>query len=363
MTVREQLGYWSAGLAVFIVVLWLLADALLPFVLGAAIAYLTDPIADWLEKHGLSRLLSTVVITVASIGAVVIGLLLVVPVLVGQTRQIISQMPWLVDEIGSLIALWTPEVEEEGSFVSGALANLRESAEKWSVGLLQRVWSGGLALINFVALLLVTPVVAFYLLMDWDRIVAAVDDYLPREHRETIHHLSRELDRVLSGFVRGQLSVCLILGVFYAAALMIVGLKFGLLIGIFAGLISFIPFVGSIVGGLLSVGVAAAQYWEDPVWIAVVAAIFAVGQAVEGNFLTPKLVGGKVGLHPVWLLFALSAFGVVFGFVGVLIAAPAAAVIGVLTRFFLARYKAGRLYQGSRAWQQAMAERREPEER
>ncbi len=149
--------------------------------------------------------------------------------------------------------------------------------------------------------------------------------------------------------------VCTILGMFYAVALSLIGLQFGLLIGAFAGLISFIPFVGSIFGGILSIGVAVAQFWNEPVMIAAVAIVFAVGQAVEGNFLTPKLVGGKVGLHPVWLMFALSAFGSLFGFVGLLVAVPSAAAIGVFGRFLIERYQNGRLYQGSAEWQDRMA--------
>jgi predicted PurR-regulated permease PerM len=173
----------------------------------------------------------------------------------------------------------------------------------------------------------------------------------------------RELDRVLAGFVRGQLSVCAILGAFYAVALSLIGLQFGLLIGAFAGLISFIPFVGSILGGVLSLAVAVAQFWDQPQMIAAVAAVFVAGQAAEGNFLTPKLVGGQVGLHPVWLMFALSAFGSLFGFVGLLIAVPAAAGIGVISRFLIERYKAGRLYLGSAEWQeQAAADSSPPEE-
>jgi predicted PurR-regulated permease PerM len=355
MTVREQVRYWGIGLVVFAFLLWWLADALLPFVLGAAIAYLTDPVADWLESKGLSRVLATVVITAVSIGAVVVGILLVLPLLVDQVRQVVANAPAYVDDARALMVLWLPDIETEGSFLNNALNNLKANAQSWSVGLLQRVWSGGVAFINFVAVVLVTPVVAFYLLMDWDRMIEGIDDYLPLEHREDIRAIARGIDTVLSGFVRGQLTVCLILGTFYAVALMVIGLDFGLLIGVFAGLISFIPFVGSIIGGLLSIGVAAAQFWDDPIWIAVVALIFAAGQALEGNFLTPKLVGDKVGLHPVWLMFALSAFGVAFGFVGLLIAVPCAAAIGVFGRYCLEQYKGGRLYQGSNAaWSDAI---------
>lgn len=346
MTVREQMRYWGIGSLIFILLLWLLADALLPFVLGAAIAYLTDPLADWLEARGLSRLLATVLITLASIGTAIVGVLLVLPLLVDQIRDLVSATPGYVDEARHVVARLLPEIETEGSFLNTAIANLKQNAQSWSIELLQKAWSGGLALVNFVTVALVTPVVAFYLLMDWDRMVEGIDDYLPRQHQREIHYIVRELDRVLAGFVRGQLTVCMILGTLYAVALLAVGLNFGLLIGVFAGLISFIPFVGSILGGLLSIGVATAQFWDEPVWILTVAAIFVVGQAIEGNFLTPKLVGDKVGLHPVWLMFALSGFGVTFGFVGLLVAVPAAAAIGVVGRYIAERYKSGRLYHG-----------------
>jgi predicted PurR-regulated permease PerM len=189
------------------------------------------------------------------------------------------------------------------------------------------------------------PVVAFYLLLDWDRMIASIDGLLPREHAGDIRRVAGEIDRVLAGFVRGQLSVCAILGGFYAVALVVIGLPFGLLIGLFAGLVSFIPFVGSILGGALSIGVALFHFWGDWGWIGAVAAVFVIGQAAEGNFLTPRLVGSSVGLHPVWLMFALSAFGSLLGFTGLLVAVPAAAAIGVIGRFALELYRAGRLYR------------------
>lgn len=347
MPVREQLGYWTLALVVFILLVWVLADALLPFVLGIGLAYLTDPIANWLERKGTGRILATVLITFISVSGVVVAIVLVLPMLVEQVRDLVLQVPALIEAGRAKAAEFLPQFDRDGSIVKRAMTALGENAKSWSVAIVKQIWSGGLALINFVAVVVVTPVVAFYLLMDWNRLVAGIDDFLPRDHRKTIHRLARDLDNVLSGFLRGQLTVCLLLGAFYAIALMSVGLNFGLLIGLFAGLISFIPFVGSIMGGLLSVSVAAAQYWEDPVWILVVAVIFGVGQMIEGNFLTPKLVGGKVGLHPVWLLFALSAFGALFGFVGMLIAVPAAAMVGVVARFLIEQYKEGRLYRGN----------------
>jgi len=351
MTVREQLGWWGVGLLAFVLLLWLLADALLPFVLGAALAYLTDPIADRLERAGLSRTLATVVITIGSLGLAVLALLLIIPVLVDQVQSAIAAAPGYVERLRDFVATRLPELADQESALRGALESLREKAQGWSGAVLKRLWSSGVAVVDFVSLMVITPVVAFYLLLDWDRMIAWIDDCLPREHRRMVQGLATELDTKLAGFVRGQLSVCAILGVFYAVALTVIGLEFGLLIGAFAGLISFIPFVGSIMGGILSIGVAVAQFWGDWGWIAAVVGVFVFGQVMEGNVLTPRFVGGQVGLHPVWLIFALSAFGSLFGFVGLLIAVPAAASIGVLSRFLVGHYKDGRLYKGSAPFQ------------
>ncbi|MFQ5566777.1 MAG: AI-2E family transporter [Paracoccaceae bacterium] len=364
MTMGEQLRWWGVGVAAFIVLLWFLADAILPFVLGAALAYLTDPLADRLERAGLSRLLATVVITAGSLGVAALALVLIIPTLIDQVQSAIANAPTYIEWLRGFVITYLPSLSDDDSALRSALENLRARAEGWSVSVLKGLWSGGLAVVDFVALVVITPVVAFYLLYDWDRMIASIDDALPRQHRDTIHRLTGELDRVLAGFVRGQLSVCAILGAFYAVALSVIGLQFGLLIGAFAGLISFIPFVGSILGGLMSIGIAAVQFWGEPGMIAAVAVVFVAGQAVEGNVLTPKLVGGKVGLHPVWLLFALSAFGSLFGFVGLLVAVPAAAGIGVIGRFLVAQYKGGGLYRGSAEWRAREAtDSGRPEER
>ena len=187
---------------------------------------------------------------------------------------------------------------------------------------------------------------AFYLLLDWDNMVARIDSLVPRDHAPVVRQLAGEIDRVLAAFVRGQLSVCLVLGSYYAMALMLAGLQFGLIVGAIAGAITFIPYVGALVGGILAIGLALFQFWGDWLSIGVVAAIFAAGQFLEGNVLTPKLVGKSVGLHPVWLLLALSAFGSVFGFVGMLVAVPIAASMGVLTRFAVGQYQRSLLYRG-----------------
>jgi predicted PurR-regulated permease PerM len=233
--------------------------------------------------------------------------------------------------------------------LKGYLAGSADRLFAWATDMIAGLLSGGAAAANTLSLLVITPVVAFYLLRDWDRIARTVDGWLPRAQAPTLRTLAREVDRTLAGFLRGQGTVCLLLGVFYALGLSLVGLDFGLVIGLLAGLLSFIPFVGSIVGLFLSVGLAVLQF-DDWLPVAIVAGVFFVGQGLEGYVLTPRLVGRSVGLHPVWVIFAILAGGALFGFVGVLLAVPVAAVVGVGARFALSRYLASPYYDagGSR---------------
>lgn len=350
MTVGEQARWWGIGFIVFVVFMWVFSGVITPFIAGAALAYFLDPLADRLEARGLSRALSTTIIGLVMLAIGVVALIIIVPLLLDQAKQIVETAPVyaaaLRDWISTVGAERAPNLFAEGSVVMQNLGALQEQVRDWSLSLVKSAWSSGLALIDYALLLVVTPVVAFYLLLDWDNMVAEIDGWLPRQHKSEIRRIAREIDRVLAGFVRGQISVCLILGTFYAAALLIIGLNFGLLVGLFAGLISFIPFVGSILGGALSIGIATFQFWDQPEMIGAVVITFVIGQAVEGNYLTPKLVGGSVGLHPVWLMFALSAFGALMGFTGLLIAVPTAAAIGVFSRYALEQYKSGRLYRG-----------------
>ena len=351
MTVGEQLRWWGLGFALFLFLVWWLSDPLLPFLLGAAIAYLADPLADRLERLGLSRIMATVVLSVGLAGAGLMAALVVVPLLVDQIESLIRNAPAYLRAAQDLLSQYVPEAQGEDSVFTRASEMLARRAEDWSLIAIEKIGLGGLAIVDFALIAVVTPVVGFYLLYDWDNIIAKLDELCPRQHQDTIRRLALELDDVLAGFIRGQLTVCLILGSFYGVMLTFVGLDFGLLVGMFAGLISFIPFVGSVVGGLLSIGIAVGQFWSEPQWIAVVAVIFAFGQMVEGNYLTPKLVGDHVKLHPVWLMLALSVFGALMGFAGMLIAVPAAAAIGVIARFLVEQYKVGRLYLGDPSWQ------------
>ncbi|PWE31297.1 AI-2E family transporter [Maritimibacter sp. 55A14] len=346
LPVQQQAKYWGIAAAIFLGLLWFLGDVILPFLVGSAIAYFLDPVADRLQRMGLGRTLSTVVISLAAILAFVVIGLLVIPLLVQQLGDLISAAPRLSRSLQDFLSERFPALVDSESVLRRSLDGLGETIRSKGGELINGVLATAVSVISGLVFLVVAPVVAFYMLLDWDNMVARIDDLLPRDHAPVVRRLAGEIDAVLAGFVRGQLSVCLILGTAYAVALMVAGLNFGLVVGLVAGLLTFIPYVGSIVGGTLAIGLALFQFWGDPLMIVAVAAIFAAGQMIEGNLLTPKLVGGSVGLHPVWLLFALSAFGSLFGFVGMLVAVPVAAMLGVLTRFGVEQYKDGRLYRG-----------------
>ncbi|MBV2360494.1 AI-2E family transporter [Thalassococcus sp. CAU 1522] len=346
LPVQDQLKYWGLAAAVFAVVLWFLGDVLLPFVLGGAIAYCLDPVADWLERRGLSRGLSVGLITVVTIIVFVIMALAVIPLLIQQSIQLVNFAPQLFRDLQAFLSERFPSLMVEDSIIRQSLGSIGETIRERGGQLLQTVLSSVGSLLNVVLLFVIVPVVAVYLLVDWDRTVAQIDEMLPRDHAPVIRRLAGEVDAVLSGFIRGMGSVCLILGTYYALALWGIGLQFGLVVGVIAGILTFIPYVGAIVGGALAIGLALFQFWGDWLWIVVVWAIFQSGQFVEGNILTPKLVGNSVGLHPVWLLLALSVFGSLFGFVGMLVAVPLAAALGVVARFAAAQYKDSRLYRG-----------------
>lgn len=346
LPVKQQIVYWSVAALAFFVVLWFLGDVILPFVVGGAIAYFLDPVADRLEAMGLSRALSTTVIAVFAVLVFVIVALLVIPTLVSQTIALGNEIPTILSQLQTYLSQRFPVLDDPNSTIRQSLSTFGDMIQSHAGELVQQVFASALGVIGVVVFIVVVPVVAFYLLLDWDNMIARIDELLPRDHQPTIRRLASEVDKVMAGFVRGQLTVCLILGTFYSIALMAVGLQFGLVVGAVAGLLTFIPYVGSIVGGALSIGLALFQFWGDPGWIVAVALIFILGQMIEGNYLTPKLVGSSVGLHPVWLLFALSAFGTLFGFVGMLVAVPVAAMIGVLVRFAVFQYTDGRLYKG-----------------
>ncbi|SFC46897.1 AI-2E family transporter [Tropicimonas isoalkanivorans] len=355
LPVRTQVKVWSAVALAFFVVLWFLGDVLLPFVVGAAIAYLLDPIADWFESHGLSRAISVSIITLGGFLFFFLLFLLVIPTLAEEATALFQTIPELALQFQDFLTARLPSLVDAESMIRRSLASVGSAISSKGTELLQGAFASFSGLVNVLTLLVIVPVVSFYLLLDWDRLVARVDDLLPRDHVDTIRKIAREIDDTLSGFIRGQGLVCLLLGLYYCIGLFLVGLDFGLLVGALAGLLTFIPYVGALVGGILAIGLALFQFWGDWTMIAIVVAIFFSGQFLEGNVLTPKLVGESVGLHPVWLLMALTVFGALFGFVGMLVAVPLSAVIGVIVRFFAEQYKKGKLYRGQAATREEAA--------
>ena len=353
ISLRRQLIFWACALLVFIALLWLLGDVLLPFVAGMVLAYLLDPLVRRLQKIGLSRPIASVLIVVIAIGLIALALILILPILGEQIAGFIERIPQYADRIrqlaqeqsqtwlGRLIGDKLPEAQKQ-------LGGMAAAAAGYAATVLGSLVSGGRALVSVISLLVITPIVAFYLLIDWERMIAAVDSWVPVPYRQTVRGLAREMDAAISGFVRGQAIVCLILGTFYAVALISIGLHFGLLIGIVAAVLGFAPYIGTITGFLLAVGIAIGQFWPNWTMPMLAAGIFLVGQFIEGNILQPFLVGKEIGLHPVWLMFSLLAFAYLFGFVGLLVAVPVAAAIGVLVRFLLRQYLASPYYTGGK---------------
>ncbi|MUO81218.1 AI-2E family transporter [Agrobacterium vitis] len=354
----RQVLFGIGTLAVVIVFLLTFSSILLPFVAGMALAYFLDPVADRLERLGLSRMMATVLILVSFVVIFVLSLVIIIPVLVTQLNDFITNIPDYVSQLQALIAKsnasWVPkwlngQVSTQMAAIKGNFSRYLAEGAGFIGTLLSQLWNSGKALLDIISLLVVTPVVAFYLLLDWDRMMAKLDSLIPRNQVGAVREIAREMNRTIAGFVRGQGSLCLILGIYYAVGLSLIGLNFGLLIGFFTGMISFIPYVGSSVGLILALGMAAVQFWPDYLWVVITGVFFFTGQFLEGNVLQPKLVGSSVGLHPVWLMFAMFAFGSLFGFLGVLVAVPCAAAVGVLVRFAVRRYLDSDLYYGEEA--------------
>ncbi len=350
MSREKRLWLWLAVLAVFVLAVWLLRSILPPFLVGMAVAFFFDPVVERLQRLGLSRLWATVVITLIFFLLAPIVVALLAPIIGDQVSSFAQRVPSYVQSLAHAAdPVWntmkkslSPKDIEE---IRSAASDYAGTVAGWAGTLAKDVVGSSLAVANALSLLFITPFVTFYLLRDWHRVTAAVDGWLPPRHAETIRAQLREINRILAGFVRGQALVCLTLAVIYGVGLTIVGLDLGLLVGVGAGFLSFIPYVGSITGFIVSIALAAGQAhgWVLP---AEVAAVYVVGNQIEANFLAPRLVGSKIGLHPVWVIFALLAGGALFGFVGLMLALPVAAVVGVLARFALARYLESPLYSG-----------------
>lgn len=352
MTIQRQVSVWLLALAAIIAFMWVFKDILLPFLAGIVLAYFLDPVADALERLKLPRLAATLIIVLTSAISVVVLLLLVVPLIGDQIGRFAARLPQDVNTLIQLFDTHAPAwlktaLQRTESNLPQSATEIAGKAASWIAQLVQSIVSGANVVFNMISLLVITPLVTFYMLNDWDRMVARIDSWLPRDHVDTVRAIARDINTAMAGFIRGQGTVCMVLGIFYAVALIMAGLNFGLLIGLTAGLLSFIPYFGAAIGGVLAIATALVQFWPDWVQVLIIAAIFAGGQFLEGNFLSPKLVGRSIGVHPVWLMFALLAFGYLFGFAGILLAVPLAAAIGVLSRFLLGQYLESRLYLGT----------------
>jgi len=345
----RQFLFWLFVTAAAILLLWQLSGMLLPFVLGMALAYVSDPVADRLERLFFPRWLASLLVLGLIVGLGILVLVLVIPVIANQAMQLAEQMPHYLD---LLRHRFLPQLTRFVAKVGGPhdAADVQKAAgayvgsvSSWMFGMLSHLWSSSLAIANVVYVMVLTPLVAFYFLRDWDRMVAKLDSWSPVRHRNDIRGLAREIDDILAGFIRGQATVCVIVGLYYAVALSLAGLEYGAIIGTAAGILSFIPYLGAIAGLVASVTVAFIQF-DDHLRIAIVAGVYILGHMIEGNLITPMLVGNRVKLHPVWIIFALTAGGALFGFTGVLLAVPVAAVVGVLVRFALRQYLDSNFY-------------------
>jgi predicted PurR-regulated permease PerM len=347
---RNQRVALGVGL---LVVAWLalqlFASVLAPFVAAAGIAYVLDPPTTKLTSLGLPRGLAALVMIVVLLAGVLLFVLLLYPLILQQIGLLIGRIPQYVQ----LLQRWAAEVISDlqqnfgSDVVNDKLRDLVSSQAGSMLSViassLTSVTSAGFAIFNVLTLAVVTPVVGFYLLRDWPRVIGMVDSWLPHRYADVIRAQAREVDRILSAWVRGQALCCLLLALYYALALTIAGLDLGLIVGLAAGMLSFIPYVGSITGGVTALGLAMAQF---PAWrgVIVIGCVLIIGQTLEGYVIYPRFLGDRVELPAVWVIFALFAGGAAFGFLGVMLAVPVAATIGVLCRFWLRRYLNSPLY-------------------
>ena len=365
MSFERQVLFWAAVFAVLLYALHLLGSTVTPFAAGIALGYLLDPVVSKMQKLGLNRLSASGLILAVFTAVFALVLVVVAPILGNQLVSFAERLP------GYAIRLQTLAIEEGNVLIEkyggGWLSSLGfgeqlSSAQiqksigdfvaqgaQWFVNAMKSLVSGGAAVFNFLSLLIITPVVAFYILIDWNRMIAEIDSWLPLDHRDRLRAIAAEINRALAGFIRGQSLVCLFDGLWYGVGLTLIGLDFGFLIGVIAGLLSFVPYVGSLSALVLSIGVALVQGWPSLKLLVMALGVVVCGQFLEAYVISPRLVGKSIGLHPVWLMFALLAFGQLFGFVGLVVAVPTAAAIGVIARHLIALYLSSPFYRGDSA--------------
>lgn len=353
MSLRNQVMIWAGLFVAAILLLWVFRSILLPFVVGLTLAYLLNPVVNWLQGVGIGRSWGAMLVLFGVL-VLLMGLLLaLVPLLAEQVGGLVSRLPTYVSDLQALIREWMPQFTEwigpdRAAQLEGSLSDLIGRGVEFAGLVTATLAASGLTVINTIAVLFITPVVAFYLLVDWEGMLKRGDELLPRKYRDEIRGVLSDIDNAMAGVIRGQGGVILVLCIYYCTALTLSGLNYGLAIGLIGGLLSFVPYVGFLIGFALSMTIALVQFWPDQwLFVLIVLAIYLVGQFLEANILYPKLVGQSININPVWLMFALFAFALLFGFVGLLLAVPLAAITGVLTRYALAKYQQSSLYLGA----------------
>ncbi len=349
MKIARPATFWIAVSAIALVTLMLVRQILLPFVVGTLLAYLLVPAVDKLERLGIGRSLAALAVFLPLVAVLIAFLLVMLPAIVGEFRFFVEEFPAYITRLQSLMIdagrPWLHRVIGDELHIEQSTIGIAKSmSTNWVDGFLRSLWSSGMALVSLLSLLIVTPVIAIYLAIDWHRMFATVDGWFPPSRRDDMRALGREIHETVAGFVRGQVVICLVLAVLYATALKATGLNHAILIGITAGLISFVPYFGAATGFFVAACVALAQFWPNWGPVAVVGGIFIVGEMLSDYLLSPRLIGRRVNLNPVWMMFALFAFGWLFGFLGVLLAIPLAASLGVLLRFARRQSLAGTGY-------------------
>jgi predicted PurR-regulated permease PerM len=352
MSLRTQLLVWAGFALATILLLFVFRSILLPFVIGIALAYLLNPVVTWLQKIRINRSWATAMVLFLVLALIVGFFLMLVPLVADQVFGLIARLPGYIGDLQKLIQEFAPQLNvwlgaERAAQLESSITDLIGRGVELAGVITATVATSGWNVLNTIAVLFIAPVVAFYLLLDWEGMVKRVDELLPRPYQTEIRGVLHDIDRSMAGVIRGQGSLILVLTIYYSTALSLVGLNFGLAIGIIGGLLSFVPFVGFLTGFVLSMAVALVQFWPDRwVFVAIVLAIYIVGQFLEGNILYPKLVGQSININPVWLMFALFAFALLFGFVGLLLAVPLSAISGVLARYAMKKYQESQLYLG-----------------
>mgnify|MGYP001400900714 CR=1 FL=1 len=344
---RNSIFWMLVFLIGLILITWLFSAVLTPFVCSIILAYLLAPLVNRLERFGLSRSFSGVLILIVTIAIIVGSLLFILPIFVGQLKTLISSLPEIYNRCLIVLNNVLPEVFGNNFLIDNEVLEMSNLLKNQGIQIASEVASYAFALFDFIILILIVPLITFYLLIDWNKGLGMLGRYLPKGSSKEIHDILFSIDDILSGFVRGQLLICACLGLFYSVSLSILGLDYGLLIGVFSGLISFIPFLGSVAGALIAVGVALYQFWDTSLFIFFIGSIFLVGQLLESNLLTPKLIGNAVRLHPITIMLSVSIGGALAGINGIMIAVPVAGTFGVLLRKLGGQYLASTFYRDS----------------